>query len=143
MGCDIHMMVEVRRDDRWHAVDPVPPVEDADDDAHDAYWMAVRDAPHIIHDRHYRLFAALSNTRNYGGIGFIAPARGIPGDASPEYLRALAGWGIDAHSYSWHTLRQLQEFVWQAAAAPEPSFFDALVNFGEPDDVRIVFFFDN
>lgn len=71
--------------------------------------------------RNYDLFAILANVRNgrgFAGIktggGFvpISEPRGIPTDASPQVARRSDGYGIDGHSHSWLTLREILEFDW-------------------------------
>ena len=67
--------------------------------------------------RNYDEFAILADVRN--GSGFagvdtgdlyepIAAPKGIPDDCSDEVLDDYEGWGADAHSASWLTLKELK-----------------------------------
>jgi len=71
--------------------------------------------------RNYDLFAILANVRNgYGfagcdtGDGFIPidEPRGLPGDVTDDVKKESDGWGINGHSHSWFTLRELLEYNW-------------------------------
>ncbi|EAE1475538.1 hypothetical protein DX142_14555 [Listeria monocytogenes] len=104
MGCDIHLMVEVkdRKTNQWTEYD------------------VANGAVKYI-GRNYDLFAILANVRN--GLGFagidtgdafipIASPRGVPKDASKNYLSFVEDWGIDGHSHSFLNLSELQNFDW-------------------------------
>lgn len=112
MGCDIHFFVERRAGGTWLTCDKWTKDEDGQ-------RVEYKDA--FYHDRNYDLFAILANVRN--GLGFagvktgegfnpIAPARGIPADASPEYRSAVESYGSDGHSHSWLTVTEIQTFDW-------------------------------
>lgn len=135
MGCDIHTMVEIRRqryenrqagDDggwRWLQLDAdelsIPnPYYDPDSDQ--AYW---RDQPKHTSEpfggRNYDLFALLADVRNgYGFAGVkrgdpIEPLdqpRGVPDDASHAWLAEVESWDVDMHSHTYFTLAELLEF---------------------------------
>jgi len=127
MGCDIHMHTERRVDGRWVHVEQGP-----------------------YDDRNYGFFSALANVRSYDDYGGpIAEGRGIPEDASPEVQADSEVWGSDGHSRSYATLDELECFL---AENPEPkdgaSFWtDGMTKLraigGDPEHVRIVFWFDN
>jgi hypothetical protein len=72
------------------------------------------------------------------------------------HSQRVRDYAMDGHSHSWHTLRQLLDFDWdQTGRRADPyskwldEHFTALMlrmwrwSDGRPDDVRIVFFFDN
>lgn len=117
MGCDIHLYVEKREDSRWVTcdsweTDPKYP-EDRPTVPYEKMWYR---------DRHYDLFSILADVRNgrgFAGVktgqGFvpILQPRGIPEDACPEYLSEVEGYGLDVHSHSWLTLREILQYDWQ------------------------------
>jgi hypothetical protein len=103
MGCDIHEWVEVR-DPSANDVGP---------------WKLSSYDPELF--RNYDMFAILANVRNghgFAGVktgeGFIpiSMPRGVPEDASDEYKHQVEEWGVDGHSHSWLTLREIREFDW-------------------------------
>ena len=105
---------------------------------------------HPYDQRDYALFAILADVRN-GLDEFtpIAEPRGVPDDASPEYRAEVAVWSGDGHSHSWLTLKELQAYDWHKTTCTGESgefveqVIPMLAELGAPDDVRIVFFFDN
>lgn len=142
MGCDIHVNVEVRRGDTWHLL-PFDAIEQP--------------------FRNYATFAILGDVRN-GDFNFIGSNRGLPSDASRDwsevYKDECDNDYSSLHSWSWVTLRELMEFDWEqlTESTREPyfektgpwfniGFVGQLHNIaddvGGPDNVRIVFFFDN
>ena len=125
MGCDIHLFVEVKKNDKWcyHPVEETCRTgEFWDEDKKQPMTDYDKLFAHPLHvDRNYDLFSILANVRNgYGfagcltGMGFhpIASPRGVPKNASREYLEQVAGWGADGHSHSYLTLHELQMFDW-------------------------------
>lgn len=93
MGCDVHMFLECKVDNKWELLD---------DNFYDG--------------RNYRLFAILADVRNKYGVAPIQPLRGIPEDSSincgdaygyPNYV-----WD-DGHSRTYYTLAELKEFDWK------------------------------
>lgn len=71
--------------------------------------------------RNYNLFAMLADVRNgrgFAGIptgeGFepISEPRGIPEDAHPETVKFMERMGVDGHSHTYFTLRELREYDW-------------------------------
>lgn len=76
--------------------------------------------------RNYNLFAILADVRNgrgFAGVktgeGFnvIVEPRGIPVDASADYLWEAEYQDGDGHSHSWLTLRELTGFDWEQTTA--------------------------
>jgi hypothetical protein len=94
MGCDIHMVVQVRDGDSWHTQD--------------------MHGGHV--GRNYSLFAILADVRN--GLGFagcdtgdrfesIAPGRGLPKD----FALSDDDW-LGEHSFTWMLLSEIEAFDW-------------------------------
>lgn len=130
MGTDIHSRLEIFRPEGWYS----------DDEA--AGWKCVTEAlfdyPYFNADRpvsinnfkatatplrarNYRLFAMLADVRN--GRGFagvdtgdevepIAAPKGVPADASAEWLSDVERWDVDMHSHSYLTLAELDAYNW-------------------------------
>jgi hypothetical protein len=125
MGCDIHLYVERRENGAWITCDQWSK-DEGDDYPHVDYQKS------FYRGRNYDLFAIFADVRNGRGFagcetgdGFvpICAPRGVPDDCCPEYRAAVEGYGEDGHSHSWLLPR-----LWRL---------------GAPDDVRVVFFFDN
>jgi hypothetical protein len=128
MGCDIHWYVEVRNREtgEWAFAGKEKWVYQGDDWSTSGYdWEGIAEAdweercklvPDFIYDgRCYVLFSILAGVRNYGGVTPIAEPRGVPENASPEYRREIESWGVDAHTPSWLTLRELGSYDWNRA----------------------------
>lgn len=138
MGCDIHMWAEILRTNykgemTWDTVGNVFPYdyyrEDeptvihfyADDETTEIDEWNRPLTEHPYHNRNYDLFAILAGVRNGSGFagsvtgeGFtpISPPRGIPDDASAYYRHKVDEYGVDGHSHSWVTLKELHAFDW-------------------------------
>lgn len=139
MGCDIHMVLEVKDGERpghWVAIDTFKGHETRNG------W-----ASPIAGSRNYERFAALAGVRGEG-----TAARGLPTDIS-ETARYLAHhWGVDGHSHSWLPLIEAAEIFlateWPkrpgaekyAAKYPCSHYFGVE---GDLDNYRLVFWFDN
>lgn len=97
MGCDIHIRTEVKQDNGlWVLAD----LFDKDGDVTEVYT-----------GRNYRLFSILADVRNYNRIKPISNLRGIPEDCSDETLKSYKDWDMDAHSATWYTLRELEDYL--------------------------------
>lgn len=118
MGCDIHFYVEVKdKDGVWKMT---PPLEQIDEyDGEPIYGIPFE--KRIYKGRNYDLFAILADVRNgYGfagvntGGGFnpISMPRGVPRDASSDFLRIAEQYGCDGHSHSWLDLQDLLTYDW-------------------------------
>lgn len=145
MGCDIHSMVEVMTErytsERREQVPGLPWVIGAggyrwqkmDDEIFMCGWGENRSRSSCVplDDRNYTLFALLADVRN--GRGFagvitgdriqpLAEPRGVPRDASYDWLSTCDHWGPDMHSHTYFTLAELIEL--------EPMFSQRLVRTG-------------
>ena len=105
--------------------------------------------------RCYRLFGLLAGVRD-SSIDMIVPDRYgyLPDDVSVEIEDLSDEWGVDGHSHNYLTLRELMSSKYFKMTEQDltdmgidPYFFTTLVpdlmRFGNPDDIRIVFWFDN
>jgi hypothetical protein len=75
----------------------------------------------IYSGRNYDLFAILADVRNGRGFGGVETGgrkipidqpRGLPDDVSSFVQDMSDGWGIDGHSHSWFTLKELRDYDW-------------------------------
>jgi hypothetical protein len=117
MGCDIHLFVERRNPNtgKWEFVDPQGAAPQTEFDKKNGYWD-------WYGGRNYNLFAILANVRNGHGTagcdtgdGFrpISMPRGKPEGASLEYMEKVEQYGVDGHSHSHHTLKDLLDYDWE------------------------------
>jgi hypothetical protein len=142
MGCDIHCYVEVKKNEKWEAnTEKVflnePPF-------HINGITDIKFKPHPRIYRNYNLFSELANVRNYNKIPYIDQPRGLPSDVSEEVEKISDNWGTDGHSHSYLTLSELLSWNWNGYNRKDIlDYTKILKTLGKPDDVRIVFWFDN
>lgn len=85
MGCDIHIVTEIKQDDKWVGMDEIPK---------------------SLNERNYSTFAFLADVRNsFGTKGF--EDKGKPEDASEMAKEQFEQWEGDGHSYSYLSLKEL------------------------------------
>lgn len=156
MGCDIHMHVEYKDDRRTGGVW-----------ANGNFYSKDEDGYHLVEfhsNRNYELFAILADVRNYDHVKCIAYPKGFPVDATEDVAFDYIRWGIDAHSASYFTLKELIDFyeenrheelyklivdlkqraddlnvIWDFQWKPDGSG----IGYEKSDNIRIVFWFDN
>ncbi|WP_139997451.1 hypothetical protein [Paenibacillus paridis] len=152
MGTDIHVYIEQRinKDQtEWISVDEW---------LYTPYLGGVGVQKHLWEDRNYLLFAILADVRNRYNIHPISLPKGLPDNASPEVKNQSDIENEDAHTRSWLTLKELLEYDWmqkmeddnnemfslEALVIPFVNeFIPRLSEIGEPENVRMVFWFDN
>ena len=121
MGADIHLWAEKKTDGKWVSADKwvKNKYHTEPGDGEPEFTVAYEDR--FYSGRNYSLFAILADVRNgYGfagiptGKGFkpIAVPKGIPQDASPEYLHEVKRWGRDGHSHTYFTVQELLDYDW-------------------------------
>lgn len=130
MGCDIHLFVEVRKNDQWEAAGK--PVinqyfyEDKPSEYLPKFLTNKQPEPsfaapmagehpyireRFYSDRNYALFGILANVR-WLDIQPIAEARGIPKNASLEYKTVAEEEGEDGHTHSYLTVQEILAYDW-------------------------------
>lgn len=125
MGCDIHHYEEVRSEDGdWASVQKLVKNEYYEQYPDEERPMVL---DHYGYDdprrlwRCYDLFAILANVRNgrgfagcLTGAGFnsIVEPRGLPDDVSDVIKSESDSWGMDGHSHSWLTLKEILDYDW-------------------------------
>ena len=114
MGCDIHLNVEVvtKKTEQYTS------------------WSLIQNEMCVLdygsrnyinlgwgEGRNYNSFAMLANVRNYSSYENREPLyepmsepKGTPNDMSEELSSLYHGWGCDAHSASYFTLKELVDF---------------------------------
>ena len=144
MGCDIHIHVERLVDGKWQYVTKPDCHPDTTNEWHVDDWY---------HGRCYTLFGLLAGVRAHQYEPFKEP-RGVPNDRSNEYQDVVDDWGHDGHTHSWYTLHELEDADWYQdedaegnECAADGGFVEQTIPLleavGKPDEVRMLFFFDN
>lgn len=163
MGCDIHLMAEIKKEKTWFKklfssnknewinIDKWSENPDFGKYGNEPKIHIAFEDKFYTGGRNYNLFCALCGVRSrsfYDNPPNISKPKGIPNDASLEYKEMVKEWGTDGHSHSWNTLRELQEFDWSPYGETCDFFRDEVITkmssaSKNPDDIRIVYFFDN
>ena len=135
MGCDIHMLVELKTAEGWQLVRTIEPVQ-AGGEHGLVYPLALA--------RNYERFARLANVRGSGP----AP-KGLPDNVSAAALCAIeenTGWD---HSRSWMPIAEAAAIFLETEVQPlsdwareNPADFYFNV-YGNTDRYRLLFGFDN
>lgn len=169
MGCDIHSFAERRNKEtkKWERVTNHFSLGEFDK----RYYKKEK-GDYPFYWRSYSMFAFLADVRNYDHCEPLSEPKGLPDDISDE-VKEEYGEGWDYHSASFLTVKELLDFdydktFWNrrvykdgngASLAEEGEgtvvsyrenlgefFFkhlEELKELGDPEDVRIVFWFDN
>ena len=144
MGCDIHMVVELRVGSKWIGVNGMHHVT-----THKRREDDLGFAIPIASTRNYQRFARLAGVRGDG-----PEPKGLPEDISDLTRLEVEGWDGDGHSHSWLPLKEAAR-IWletdrydnevdpesYEAKFPASHFFG--VDDSRADDYRVVFWFDN
>lgn len=145
MGCDIHCFAEVKRNNKWEKVGDYFTIDEYD---REFYGKEKGDSP--FNWRSYFMFTLFSNVRNTFGIRPISYPMGLPEDLGYEVESKYLDMFEDAHSASYLTLKELLKFNYDKGEAYRDYlgkwFFihlEELKTLGDPENVRIVFWFDN
>lgn len=154
MGCDIHMTLERRIEGAWHCiwdgrVRPRVKTYRENNTTDDSYQST------IVRNRNYGFFARLAGVRGLG-----PEAKGLPDDISPVTKHIIDSWGDDGHSHSWDTLadfcrkwayespdEEKVEFVKEQLTGNQRKdyvqYLFGMYSDESPEDVRVVYWFDN
>lgn len=124
MGCDIHILVEVKNEKRYKW-EPLEGSYEIEEDDGEKYMNIGPYHSDWYFGRDYDSFAVMADVRNgrgFAGVdtgdGFevIDRPRGIPTDASELYKEVCEIWEGDGHSHSFLYLRELKEWYNNAAS---------------------------
>ena len=166
MGCDIHSYVEVKQaNGTWHA--PLGFQTDSNRPYPEIYEDAeyTTNAPSPVNDRNYDLFGFLAGVRRDttpaltwlgidGGWGGYSHLRGLPEDMAGFTATEWEAWHEDGHSASWLTIAELKHALVASMIVGEAEYFSESLQWSiaqiehatfptPPEDVRLVFWFDN
>ncbi|QAA31775.1 hypothetical protein [Clostridium manihotivorum] len=106
-------------------------------------------------DRNYDLFSVLANVRNDSNLRYISSPRGLPYDMSPELKDFSFIDKDDLYYHSWLLVKELIDFDWNQRYYYYGEYFNTrntcslfiketipkLLELGDPEDVRIIFWF--
>ncbi|WP_052350317.1 hypothetical protein [Paenibacillus gorillae] len=156
MGTDIHVYIEqktIKNDNplmtEWNSIDEW---------SNDPYFEVTEVRKKYWTDRNYLLFAILANVRNRYNIQPISLPKGLPDDVSPKVKIRSDEENGDAHTRSWLNLKELLEYDWQQKIEDDGNqifplealvipfvneFIPRLSKIDKPENVRMVFWFDN
>lgn len=128
MGCDIHSLVEVKKNGKWKKntkkIFPnswYKPEEKLKPEKEQWEWALEPFNDKPSDNRHYDWFAILADVRNgkeFAGVntsdGFsvIAEPKGKPEECSDEFKTLYYDWGEDLHSVSYLNLDEFDNFDW-------------------------------
>jgi hypothetical protein len=173
MGCDIHSYAETKWNGKWELSTKPVFKNSWYDPKSDYFKDEPKFIPEPFNWRSYSMYGFLADVRNYSYSPVISEPRGLPDDVSDEVKKEYDYWDMDGHSHSWLTLRELLDYDYDqifedrrttkdgdgAADAGEgngvktsireflgESFFEqieGMQKLGNPEDVRVVFWFDN
>ena len=151
MGCDIHLITEIKVDNKWI-------LSDKDIFKYKNFSEGIGINP--FEERNYSVFALLANVRNDNKVIPISLPKGLPDDS--EYLNFkidgkttrkkdfLDFNSYEYHSHSYLTLKEILEYDYSKINISNQFRYEEfyedlelLKTLGEPDNVRIVFWFDN
>lgn len=160
MGCDIHLFGEKKVTKKWYrfwkkslwvSVDKYTPNPDYGSDPYEPKLKIAYADRIYTGGRSYNIFCALAGVRSWhfsDSPRIISEPKGMPNDCCPEIKEECKRWGSDGHSHSWLTLRELQEFDWSEYGTTCDKFREEVIpklqkHSKNPENVRIVFWFDN
>lgn len=173
MGCDIHMFVETKKENKWELFKE----EHFSLSEFDKEYYKRQKGASPFSWRSYDMFGILAGVRRSGIIPIKLPTYELPEDVSFDIKNHYEAWGYDAHTVSYLTVRELYEFDYDKdyktltnkrkvlfekqqeftfekmydtysdlLSGYDSLFFihlQELTEIGNLDDVRIVFWFDN
>ena len=153
MGCDIHVFLEKKTDEKYDCWDQVQ-LYKVDNYSHN---LEIADA---YSGRNYELFSVLAGVR--GWYEPMIEPRGYPNNLSRPVEKEKEWYGIDAHTPTWYDLFELnllikdfknehenEDYIYEAL----DNFWNSLINYldfaGEyvwefkPNQYRVIIFFDS
>jgi len=113
MGCDIHIYLEKKINGNWVSADPFTIDLDGN--------LDVDRKKRIYRKRDYLVFSVLAGVRTFpmpSEYWQKYEATGFPADADPLVKQVYDRYGIDAHTASSLTLKQVTAVDWEKEAVP-------------------------
>ena len=158
MGCDIHLFAEKKvkcwnGEEIWISAEKWSPSLDYRIEKDYPIVEIDREDRFYSQGRNYNLFCALCGVRSGQFTGEptrICDPKGLPEDVSELVLQQSEKYGLDGHSHSWNTYKEIVEFDWSPYGDTCDRFLEEVLPkmekiLNEKDilEVRIVYFFDN
>jgi hypothetical protein len=173
MGCDIHSYAEVRKGDQWHMVGPTFPLDDFGREwekrthtEHPFDWRSYGMFGFLADVRNYSRVPVIADPKHELPPDVSKEIRNEYGDDGDWHtatwltLRQLIEFDYDQVFWDRRVTKQLTANSWTGAGLAEGGegehltvreflgerFFrdlDLLKSLGDPDNVRVVFWFDN
>jgi hypothetical protein len=160
MGCDIHLFAEKKmvpkwgqfwKSPKWVSIDKYTRNPDFGQYEGEREFEVAREDRIYTDGRNYNLFCALAGVRSYQFTGeppVVSEPKGLPDDCCPEIIQEAKNWGSDGHTHSWLTLKEMEDFDWSPYGATCDDFMTEVFSklrdqSSNPENVRIVFWFDN
>ena len=108
MGCDIHIVAEVKENGVWRGnTDAVFPNPD-----YELKWSKDKFTVNPHEGRSYVWFAILAGIRNRHLLNPISEPKGFPSDVSESSQLIEEEWGLDLHSQSYLTYTEFEKYDW-------------------------------
>jgi len=156
MGCDLHMYPESFRDGKWESDDIWSPSRWMDEDGGEEIQVAYE--RQFYQGRYYLLFGVIAGVRN-PTYQVCEPKLKIPDDCDHRIKNEYESWGINAHTPSYLTVKELEDVLSSVNAGIivcEADHVEALnsvrliieewiekLKSYKGSDHRVVFWFDN
>lgn len=132
MGCDIHGFLEVKKtingEAKWISADYFSknPYHGLDDFEKEMELVG------CFNNRNYQAFYQLAGVRGYSDDNCkISTPRGLPDDVTDNVKAEYNSWGLDAHSSSYVTLKDVIDF----RARLKPTVVTGMLN---PEQVKLL-----
>lgn len=142
MGCDIHAYAEVYLNGQWQPTGRLiegDAIENEKDN--ESICLAIGN---IYRGRNYELFGELAGVRS--DTTPISWPKGLPDDVSDQIASCSDEWGCDGHSHSYYCLEELLDNKHRLSGIKKVikilERMSKIYNL-MPDEIRIVFWFDN
>lgn len=127
MGCDIHVILEKKTDEKYNSWERVSLY-------HVSPYTNRLEIVEPYNDRDYELFSLLAGVRGYHEP--LVSLRGVPENLSSETEMELAWWDSEYHSLTWYDLNELylyriiyQEKDYDKEEEEENRVYRAFINF--------------
>jgi hypothetical protein len=116
MGCDIHIYVEKKNNEKWEAIKGKNPYfcKWSKEEFVFEGWM--------YNGRNYNLFAILADVRNSYNVKPISTPRGLPTDVSEYVQKESEDWGCDGHSHNYYTFYEILNYDWDYNCVENDAF---------------------
>lgn len=108
MGCDIHIYSESLIEGKWVLNESIKDVNAGQPEYGEPHYDTI-DADNLYLGRNYFFFGILAGVRSWDDPDF--DIKGFPDNCSSDLLLLYNQWGRDAHTPSYVTLKELEEWL--------------------------------